>query len=475
MKRLVSVFFCVIFLITLTALPVSANSAQTHWEGTTSTGVIITDAECPVVVEHELLTFDISEFPRSYYGTYHEHEAEFQAYSAGVTAQYTFYNPADYAVTATVLFPFGCEPDYVDSVYEDADMDKYGVTVNGEVVESTLRHSWSPYSDQFELEEDLALLHDGFMENEFYSPDLTVTQYTYTVSDVDRQTYPASDVALEWRNRERTKLYFPSHSSFHRQESGAARIGTGTRDGVFDLYLIGEPLSEPLRWTVYQNGGLDDGTEIGGTVTLSATETVTFRELAMTGWGEDCGVLEHDWYNAALTEFLDYERNYDCGLTGRSREDLNLTYDLMGWYEYEITLEPGERITNTVTAPMYPAINEGYEPPIYTYTYLLSPAQTWTQFGTLDIVVNTPYYMTESGMEGFAKTDNGYTLTLDGLPEGELEFTLCSEETPRKDVNYRYLAFFLVPIGYLLLAVAAVVCLVILLRKWIRKKKDNRK
>lgn len=467
MKRIVSILSCLIILVSMTVLPAWANSAQTVWSGVSHTGAIIAHGDCPLVVEYELLTFDLQEFPQGYY----HNTNDFLAYDARVTAEYTFYNPADYTVTATLLFPFGNEPSYTSGMTH-ADTDKFGVAVNGKRVNSALRHSWSP--DRFELEEDLALLHDSFMENDFYSPDLTVTRYTYAIGDVDRQSYPASNVALEWREQEGTKLYFPGHNSFHRQESGVALIGIGTRDGIFDLYFIGEPLSEPLQWTVYQDGGLDNGTEIDGTVTLSATETMTFRQLAMTGWNEACGVQEHDWYNAALAEFIDYEKSYDCGLTGRRREDLKLTHDLMRWYQYEITLEPGERITNTVTAPMYPGIDERYEPPIYTYTYLLSPAQTWTQFGTLEIVVNTPYYMTECEMGEFVKTDTGYTLTLDGLPEGELEFTLCSEKNPKKDVNYSYLLFFLVPIGYLILAIAAVVCVVILLRNFIRKRKNKR-
>ena len=107
----------------------------------------------------------------------------------------------------------------------------------------------------------------------------------------------------------------------------------------------------------------------------------------------------------------------------------------MGWYEYEITLEPGERIVNAVTAPMYPAINLNYEPAIFRYTYLLSPAKTWKSFGELEIVVNTPYFITESNIEGFTKNENGYSLALDGLPDGELEFILCSAEQPSKQNN----------------------------------------
>ena len=94
----------------------------------------------------------------------------------------------------------------------------------------------------------------------------------------------------------------------------------------------------------------------------------------------------------------------------------------MRWYEYTITLEPGQTLKNAVTAPLYPAIDADYTPSIYAYTYLLSPAKTWTQFGELDITVNTPYYMTECGIDGFTRTDSGYALSLPGLPEGELTF-----------------------------------------------------
>ena len=61
-------------------------------------------------------------------------------------------------------------------------------------------------------------------------------------------------------------------------------------------------------------------------------------------------------------------------------------------------------------------------------TYLLSPASTWKEFGNLDIVINTPYYLVENSIEGFEYKNPGYELHLTGLPEGELEFTLCSEK-----------------------------------------------
>ena len=84
-------FFCLSFLM-LNLIPphASANSAQTHWTGTTATGAIITNDECPIVVENENLTFDINEFPKQYYNE----SEDYLSYNGKVTAEYTFYNPA---------------------------------------------------------------------------------------------------------------------------------------------------------------------------------------------------------------------------------------------------------------------------------------------------------------------------------------------------------------------------------------------
>ena len=103
----------------------------------------------------------------------------------------------------------------------------------------------------------------------------------------------------------------------------------------------------------------------------------------------------------------------------------------MRWYEYQITVEPGERMINSVTAPIYPDIRGDFEPPVYEYTYLLSPAKSWKEFGNLDIYVNTPYYMLESGPEGFEYENPGYKLHLTELPDGELHFKLSADENPK--------------------------------------------
>ena len=145
------------------------------------------------------------------------------------------------------------------------------------------------------------------------------------------------------------------------------------------------------------------------------------------GYDENSGILESDWYNAQVELLRLGSEIWGNGLVQIEAG----VFSLMRWYEYTITLEPGQTLKNAVTAPLYPAIDADYTPSIYAYTYLLSPAKTWTQFGELDITVNTPYYMTECGIDGFTRTDGGYALTLPGLPEGELTFTLSEAERPQ--------------------------------------------
>ncbi len=437
-KKFIVSITCFMLLLTACVVPAFANSAQSRWEGVDSTGAIITDKESPIIVEKEVLTFDIAEFPRNYYET----KEEFEAYKAKVTAEYTFYNPSEYTITATLLFPFGHLPTYADSYYDAEtgeryqfdDISKFDVYVNGKTVEKTVRHTFSHVYDQFVLEKDMSLISDGLVSDGFYNPELTVTKYTFKIVGVDTEKYSAADVAFDIpKGIGSYRIYFPEQNGAHTQKDGDLRVQTGVQknEREFDLYVFGTPLTTMPEWKAYEDGGVEDKEVIAGTVSLVNTETMTFKNFALLDRDEQSPVSESDWYNAVVAELnLATESSEHPIVHCRSVSSFDTS--LMRWYEYEITLAPGERIVNAVTAPMYPAIDLGYDPDIFKYTYLLSPAKTWKSFGELEIVINTPYFVTESSLEGFTKTDYGYTLNLDGLPESELNFTLSSSENPVK-------------------------------------------
>ena len=146
----------------------------------------------------------------------------------------------------------------------------------------------------------------------------------------------------------------------------------------------------------------------------------------------------------------------------------------MRWYEYEITLNPGEKISNTIEAPMYPTIDEEYDPGVYRYNYLLSPASTWAKFGNLNVDINTPFYLIDNSQDGFTKTKTGYNFKSSGLPEGELRFSLSAVEKPERKSNigtFYILGMLMFGLLQILPIIVGVVAVVVLVVVWVRKRR----
>lgn len=415
----------------------SANSAQSYWRGVDATGATITGENCPVEVTSETLTFDIGEFPQNYSSVDYD-EAE---YSAKVTAEYTFYNPTDMEVTATLVFPFGSQPDY-ELPYEDDDQDsdayKYDITLDGKAIEKKIRYTITERYG-FELSRDLKRLLDSYAKDDFFAPDTPVTKYVYTVGDKQNPSPIAGDntdayALFDWGGSDGTLIYFPAQQFYYETKDGEGRFGIWAKNGrSFALYAIGKPLSHLPHWGIYKSTRAAAEDKICDGITLYSATEMTFEQFVLSYRSENSSVSEVDWYNAVLStvkgasDKTAYGVLSDFGLESRFYDG----HRLMRWYEYEITIAPKSSVKNAVTAPIYPAIDLDYKPGVYSYTYLLSPASTWAKFGKLDVVVNTPFYITNNSLSGFKKTENGYSASFDGLPEGELEFTLCSAENPK--------------------------------------------
>lgn len=432
-----------ILMLPFTVLPASANSAQKRWQGKSANGVMVTDGECPIIVEHETLTFDIQDLRNPH--VYAE-ESEKPPVSS-VTAEYSFYNPSDMEVTATLAFPFG-KVSYDDY---DADSDKYKITVDGEEIEAMLRHTLtvsSSYNNDFDLDVDLARLLDGYATHDFYNEELRVTKYSFTVG-VDGSKHSNARFAfdIDPAKCDNTVYYLPrivNHYGIIEREDGKLRLYNHTYSCEYTVYVLGDRPEEFPEIKFYESYNCNDSEEIEGYSIMKSIEEMSFTDFVYKEYDEARGVSRMDWYNATVELFGNIENRTVL----RSDEfDNGFENSLLCWYQYDLTLAPKGRAKNSVTAPMVSGVDISYDPPIYDYTYLLSPASTWASFGKLDIYINTPYYMTECSLDGFTKTESGYELHLEGLPshevtsitlEGiqketvfdELEFTLCTEEDP---------------------------------------------
>lgn len=468
-RAIAAIAFAVLAVLVLSAvavLPASANSGPKHWRGTSGTGAMVGEGSCPLVVEHETLTFDVPEFPSTYY----DNVEDFLAYGAKVTAEYTFYNPTDMTVTAKLLFPYGVNPDYGGYFYDGegqeyvdvSDKDKYGAQINGKDVQTAVRHSYPSNVRDFDPSAEMSRLRDTFVTDGFLHPDLPVQIYTYAISGVDIQTYRAARVGAYFD-------YDPGKTMVMLQDQLGGKISPrGTLIGAaaastneLVLYVFGEDAGQ-VNWKFYENGAMEK--EIDGELTLISKQSTTFGALALQGRAPKSEISEVDWFNAVVACVEDNRWNDTCVYRGMMKDDWNISGTLLEWFEYEITLAPGQRLINTVTAPLYPDIDDHYTPTAFTYLYLLSPASLWADFGTLDIYINTPYYLVDAetsiAVDAYTKTDTGYALHLDGLPEQDLEFSLSTEEKVTEPGD-TLIMIILVILGVVLLVVIATILIVV--------------
>lgn len=389
-----------------------ANSAMRYWYGTTGAGATVLDSECPLIVEHEQLTFYADSFPSLYA------DEQEPAYNAHVTAEYTFYNPENYDVTTALAFPFGTIPDYLYGV-EETEANRYEITVDGHAVEKQLRHTYT--DGHFESHTDTDRLRDSYVEDGFYAPDLTVYAYRFTFSGIDPRedsAYASTTIPIQ-----SDTCIATDESNGFGVENARLRVGKFVKNGAtMTIYSIGAPLSALPYWRVYEDGG--ERKAIAGTAT-GYTGTLTFLDLVMQNYQADYGVSRVDWYNAAVAKCNRTKYNYIGGCYNVN------PYELMCWYAYTLHIPAQSHTVNAVTAPLYPSVDLEYSPTVYTYQYLLSPAGVWRSFGRLDVEIKTPFYLYGSAGYDFASTKDGYAVSLNGLPNGEMRFALCTVEDPQ--------------------------------------------
>ena len=145
-------------------------------------------------------------------------------------------------------------------------------------------------------------------------------------------------------------------------------------------------------------------------------------------------------------------------------------YDnLLCWYEYDLIFKPNEEIVNEVEAPLFPTVYHDYKPLKFGYKYLLTPASTFNEFYNLNIRINTKYILQYSNIEGFIKDDNGYSLSLDKLPEEDFNFILSTKKTSKRDNPYAIL--YLILFGVPILGIILLISIIFFIIKHFRRRK----
>lgn len=392
----------------------SANSAPAYWYGSDGTGVMPAKENCPVEVEREHLTLEISTLPQTSYSS----QEEFDGYNARFTAEYTFYNPTDEALSVELAFPFGTAPEYIyDRSQGDGrtlfnDSARYGVTVGGEEAETELRYTYSASA--------LTLPAEKKREEGLLKEDAPLYEFSYAASagaDLYNGNYYI-EVRLSY-SPARSRILC-EHYRDYLLEDGDLILLLYLNGEADRFYAIGEKPQIKHAKVALQSGGLYSGerTYIEDAQIETSEKSSTFG--TWVGETRPEGIGEVDWYNAAVACLESYGTTA-FGLSFGSPSSLS-EEDLMRWMIYTLEIPAKGRVVNAVTGPLYPDVTHNS----YRYTYLLSPAQAWAKFGTFSLTIATPYTLEECRLS-LEETEGGFAFTREGLPLGELEFSIRQE------------------------------------------------
>ncbi|MBR6609890.1 MAG: hypothetical protein IKK99_06705 [Oscillospiraceae bacterium] len=458
MKRLTTVIIslAMFYSFAMTAL---ANSGPRQWNGSSATGIVLTGDNCPLVVEKEVLDFEIADFPKEYYSE--RNKDELDKYTDRFTACYTFFNPTDYDITATLAFPLGTLPDYLSAMPDFDDNNRFNVTLNGTNAKKEIRFTAVDSANSFDFSSEIPKLTDGYMKDDFYHPDMTVTEYTLTPQIKETVANHPVEMSFVWDSEQYpdTKIKLGSGFSGYGSSDGGRTLAINGKKPIgesFTLFAIGQPVETLPEFSL-----VSKGVPLEGHVEITTRQTTLKDYLLEMVQFQDIfqNMSDSDIYNILLTSGIRYA-SY-----GSLIDFFWQSNEIMAWFVYDITVPAGGRVENTVTAPLWPDIIMKTTPYQYEYTYLLSPARQWVEFREIEININTPFYMLNSSLQGMEKTEKGFEYTAGGLPQGEMTFTLCADENPSSEVNTVYMWFFLIPV----LAIAGPVAALIILLKRMNK------
>lgn len=428
MKRAVSCLLTLSALLPALLQPASANSAPTRWDGSPGSEVLAVEENCPISVTHEDLSFRITE--NIHYSLH-----------ARVEAIYQMENPT--AEAQPVQMAFSLE----ESIH-DFDPDAVSVTADGKQI---------PFQ----------LVWDGVSPDyvpETFDPNQTGTLYTFTLAeppeDADNDLTLLSPTGFLW-------VTYDGIRSYSGEVDGTSTLGTSTGatvwvyalDGNLDYTVTGEYTveTEELPFAQHFRAYLDKRYEGRYTDHLDALTAYKYHQL------------EKEWANLPVV-MADWPENYDYS-------------DIPLQFLYTVAFPAHETVEVAVAYnTRSDGVREGTADWQHTFTYLLSPAQHWASFGTLDLTVDAAEsgypYVISSSLPLEEQTDGSYAAHSDGLPAEDLSFTLYSAPelslsdriTSSLGITTYTLAFFqflAVPV----LVIAAVVVLLVLRH---RRKKANR-
>lgn len=411
-----------IFIITLIIL-ISfvnigyANSGPTYWKGYPTFEILSIKENSPIVVENEDLVFDFSK--KEYL------ERDDHSISGFITATYTMSNQSNDDETVQMAFPFVSSLRYFNP--EDV-----AIKVDDQDIPFDIYMGEKLDDDNLNFNSIVRSIRREVYVPQNYDLNEVGTLYKYDVS-ADGEENVNFVISFTYDN-EKTKIITKEFNSYG-WENNEASISSWIRDKeTVEVYTIGENVD--LNISVYKDGERTQKTD--NYSSEMKKEKLTIEDYLKRS-------IENYEYSAVYNDYLfenqlfnlfskeldeifghnvnfltledlfssDYEERvfvfiYDTHFPKQSNKNISISYLSKGTMDRTSTIDP-----------------------LYTFEYLLNPAENWADFRNLNIEIKPPNehpYIVDSSIDLIKNDEGNYVGYFESLPDKDLFFTLYSKE-----------------------------------------------
>ena len=433
MKRFsIKLFILCVVLSCIAPQPVLANAGPTFWQGYPSSEVLVIDEDCPVEVAGETLLFDLSaDSTRSY------------TIQGQVTASYEMVNPTDRDLIVQMAFPFVSSlMDFSAgdvAITTDAAALPYNLYI-GDVVNNPRDPGQQETEASLIFADIVSTVTDQAYQARHFSEHEQGKLYTLEVRPTTEQRINlVVDFELE---HEKTKVLVDGFNSYEGDNEKVRIASWCYEPRVLQVLVLGDDID--LNITAYTDGQLKQKTDLYD-CHISAEETdvksyiigyvkgnkQTSPEQSGTPGMQTSVISEQQLYNmyaAALDRVLTANRGFctsdDLIAENYCKRVMTLVYTVDFPHHSTKNMSVSYKTNGTMDKRKTPT-------PVYTFNYLLNPAQSWSRFQNLSMEIITPdeaSYIVYSNIELAKEKDMHYRTSLHALPDDDFVFSIYAHE-----------------------------------------------
>lgn len=462
MKKAITIIAVALLVFPFNA--VFANSGPVYMSSFPSSDVLAVDNNTPIEVNGEDLTFDFS--------------AKEEHYSpiGMVTAEYKMANPTHEDLSVQMAFPFIENLGSIsnDNIKITADNEElsYEIYLGGIIKRTNINGSEETDENYFNFEKIIETITDNSYKTNNFTEDELGKLYSIEVKpSSDKEVEIAVDLTFDY---EKTKVFAGGFNGFSREGKTTKITSWCRKPIVLDIYVLGEDVDFSIAG--YTDGTLKEKTDL---YMYEIHEKEIDVRTFLLSYIKNNSYISYDnisdiqLYNV-FAKGMDEQFSNNLGFCiadevltyGSISRMITLVYTVEFPKNSEKTVSVSYKTTGTMD-------RRDTKEPVYTYDYILNPAENWKDFKNLNIKIIPPAdapYIVDSSIE-LNKEDNIYTASLKSLPNDDFTFTLYHKDKITMmdklegKINRTFGYFAPVVMGFILILLVIIIIIKVKIRK----------